>query len=100
MRRNVRTTDLEILISGFSDTHSTLQRMKCDILTSLWHSFFSPDFNIHTKKHLYKSVIFSLCNFLKSLAINNKLKPRLLYLKENHRIALVEETFKIIDSNH
>lgn len=39
LRRSVRTDDLEIHISGFSQTHSILQHIKCDILTSLFGFF-------------------------------------------------------------
>lgn len=62
LRRSVRTDDLEIHISGFSQTHSILQHIKCNILTSLWHSFwvfFFSDFNMHTEKHFHKKILFS-----------------------------------------
>lgn len=67
LRRSFRTVDLEVHISGFSGTHSILQHIKRDILTSLWHSlFFFSDFNMHTEKHFYKNVVFSLCSILVS----------------------------------
>lgn len=78
-RRKVRVFELKNHISGFSP--STLHCIKRDVLTSLWHSsFFFPDFSVHSLKHLYNRIIFSHCNFLESLTINNILKTRLLYL--------------------
>lgn len=38
-----------------------------------------------TKKHFFKNTVFSLCNILVSLVINNTLKHRLQYLKHFRR---------------
>lgn len=59
--RKLRIDDLEIHISGLSGAHSILQCIRCDILTSLWHSFFClfvSDFNKHTEKTLLQKCCF------------------------------------------
>lgn len=79
-RRDVRIFDPENFISGF--LASRLQCMKWDFLTFLQH--YTPNFSIHSHKHLCKNIASSLHNFPESLVIKKHVKDHISVFKSLH----------------